>query len=237
MSQGVTESVVEEAALQWLADAGWQVAYGPDVEPEKLGAERDDFSEVVLTRRLTAALERINPDLPRSAIDQAVAAVLRLEHPSLVENNRRFHKLLVDGVDVEITRPDGSIAGDKVWLVDFEHPEANDFLAINQFTMVEDKINRRPDVVVFVNGLPLGVMELKNPSDENATAKTAFHQLQTYKQQIPSLFVTNELLVVSDGMRRATARSTARSGSGSSPWRTIDGDGVEPPVARQGSRR
>ncbi len=190
MSQGVTESVVEEAALQWLAEVGWQVAYGPDVEPEKLGAERDDFTEVVLTRRLRAALERINPQLPPAALDQAVAAVLRLEHPSLIENNRRFHSLLVEGVDVEVKRPDGSTRGDKAWLVDFAHPEANDFLAINQFTVVQDKIKRRPDVVLFVNGLPLGVMELKNPSDEKATAVTAFHQLQTYKQQIPDLFVT-----------------------------------------------
>ena len=228
MSQGVTESVVEEAALQWLAEVGWRVAYGPDVEPEKLGAERDDFGEVVLTRRLRAALERINPQLPPAALDQAIAAVLRLEHPSLIENNRRFHKLLVDGVDVEVKRPDGSTRGDKVWFADFAHPEANDFLAINQFTIVQDKIKRRPDVVLFVNGLPLGVMELKNPSDEKATAVTAFHQLQTYKQQISNLFVTNELLVVSDGM-------TTRAGTLTSdwewfaPWRTIDGDGVEPP--------
>ena len=228
MSQGVTESVVEEAALQWLADAGWQVAYGPDVEPEKLGAERDDFSEVVLTRRLTAALERINPDLPRSAIDQAVAAVLRLDHPSLVENNRRFHKLLVDGVDVEIKQRDGSTRGDKIWLVDFQHPAANDFLAINQFTIVQDKINRRPDVVLFVNGLPLGVMELKSPSDEKATAVTAFHQIQTYKQQISNLFVTNELLVVSDGMTTRAGTLTSEW-ERFSPWRTIDGDGLEPP--------
>ena len=228
MSQGVTESVVEEAALQWLAEAGWQVAYGPDVEPEKLGAERDDFTQVILTRRLRAALERINPQLPPAALDQAVAAVLRLKHPSLIENNRWFHRLLVEGVDVEVKRPDGSTRGDKAWLADFAHPETNDFLAINQFTIVQDKIKRRPDVVLFVNGLPLGVMELKNPSDEKATAVTAFHQLQTYKQQISNLFVANELLVVSDGM-------TTRAGTLTSnwewfaPWRTIDGDGVEPP--------
>ena len=206
---GVAESVVEEAALGWLADVGWQIAYGPGVDPEKLGAERDDFCEVVLTRRVTGSLERINPSLPPSAIAQAVAAVLRMEHPSLILNNRRFHKLLVDGIDVEVKQPDGSTRGDKVWLVDFEHPRANDFVAINQFTIVQDNIKRRPDVVLFVNGLPLGVMEFKSPSDEKATAHAAFKQFQTYKQQISNLFVTNELLVVlsyDDGDLRTSGR-------------------------------
>jgi type I restriction enzyme R subunit len=226
---GVVESVVEEAALGWLTDVGWEAVYGPDVEPEKLGAERDDFSEVVLTRRLTAALERINSHLPPAAIDAGVRAVQRLESPSLVENNRRFHRLLVDGVDVEIKQPDGSTRGDKAWLIDFDHPEANDFLAINQFTVIEDKRHRRPDVVLFVNGLPLGVMELKSPSDEKASAYTAFKQFQTYKQEIPSLFVANEVLVVSDGM---TTRAGTLTGNWErfAPWRTIGGDGVEPPT-------
>jgi type I restriction enzyme R subunit len=226
---GVAESVVEEAALGWLGEIGWQIAHGPDVEPEKLGAERDDFSDVVLARCLTANLERINPHLPAAAIDQAVAAVLRVEHPSLIENNRRVHRLLVDGIDVEVRQSDGSTRGDKAWLVDFEHPETNDFLAINQFTVIEDKHHRRPDVVLFVNGLPLGVMELKSPSDEKATAHTAFKQFQTYKQEIPSLFVSNELLVVSDGMVTRAGTLTAEW-ERFAPWRTIDGDGVEPPA-------
>ena len=226
---GVVESVVEKAALGWLGEIGWQTVYGPDVEPEKLGAERDDFSEVVPTRRLTAALERINPQLSPGAIDAAVRAVLRVESPSLIENNRRFHKLLVDGVDVEVKQRDGSTRGDKAWLVDFEHPEANDCLAVNQFTVLQDKMNRRPDIVLFVNGLPLGVMELKSPSDEKATAHTAFKQFQTYEQQISNLFITNELLVVSDGM--VTRAGTLTSDwERFSPWRTIHGDGVEPPT-------
>ena len=226
---GVVESVVEEAALEWLAETGWRVAYGPDIEPEKLGAERDDFSEVVLTRRLTAALERINHHLPPAAIDQAVRAVLRVEHPSLIENNRRFHRLLVEGIDVEVKQPDGSTRGDKAWLIDFAHPAANDFLAVNQFTVIEDGRHRRPDVVLFVNGLPLGAMELKNPSEEKATAHTAFKQFQTYKLEIPSLFVTNEVLVVSDGL---VTRAGTLTGDWErfAPWRTIDGDGVEPPT-------
>jgi type I restriction enzyme R subunit len=226
---GVVESVVEEAALGWLADVGWQTAYGPDVEPEKLGAERDDFSEVVLTRRLIAALDRINQHLPPAAIDAALRAAKRVESPSLIENNRRFHRLLVDGIDVEVKQPGGSTRGDKAWLVDFERPEANDFLAINQFTIVQDKIMRRPDVVLLVNGLPLGVMELKSPSDEKATAITAFNQLRTYRQQIANLFITNELLVVSDGMVTRAGTLTA-DWERFAPWRTIDGDGVEPPT-------
>ncbi len=229
MAPKVAESTVEEATLAWLTEIGWQLAYGPDVEPEKLGAERDDFSEVVLTRRLTAALERINPELPSSSLDQVVRTVLRVEHPSLVENNRRFHRLLVNGVDVEVKQPDGSTRTDKVWLADFAHPSLNDFLAVNQFTVVEAGHKRRPDVVLFVNGLPLGVVELKNPSEENATAETAFHQLQTYKQDIPSLFHTNELLVVSDGLETRAGTLTA-AWERFAPWRTIDGVGVEPPT-------
>src|SRR5450830_440030 len=131
-AMGIVESHVEEAMLAWLGELGYQTAYGPDVEPEKLAAERDDFTEVVLSRRLRAALERINPDLPASAIDDALKKVLVVESPSLLENNRRFHRLLVDGIDVEYTRPeDVSIAGDKAWLVDFDDPNANDWLAIN----------------------------------------------------------------------------------------------------------
>ncbi|HJW76835.1 MAG TPA: type I restriction endonuclease subunit R, partial [Thermoleophilia bacterium] len=199
------------------------------MEPEKLGAERDDFSEVVLAQRLTAALERVNPHLPSAAIDQAVAAVLRAEHPWLILNNRRFHRLLVDGIDVEVKQPDGSTRGDKAWLVDFARVKANDFLAVNQFTVIEGGHHRRPDVVLFVNGLPLGVMELKNPSEEKASAHTAFKQFQTYKLEIPSVFVTNEVLVVSDGL---VTRAGTLTGDWErfSPWRTIDGEGVEPPT-------
>jgi type I restriction enzyme R subunit len=221
----IVESHVEEAMLAWLGELGYEVAYGPDVEPEKLAAERDDFTEVVLSRRLRAALKRVNPELPASAIGDALKKVLVAESPSLLENNRRFHRLLVDGIDVEYARPDGSISGDKAWLVDFDDPEANDWLAINQFTVVEGKTNRRPDVVVFVNGLPLGVIELKNPGDAKATTRQAFNQLQTYKQQIPSLFTTNELLVASDGIE---ARHGTLTGAWERfmPWRTVDGSAI-----------
>jgi type I restriction enzyme R subunit len=224
---GIIESHVEEAALAWLRELCWDVAYGPDVEPEKLAAERDDFSEVVLSRRLRSALERINPQLPPSAIDDAMKMVLVADSPSLIENNHRFHRMLVDGIDVEFARPDGSIAGDKAWLADFDHVDTNHWLAINQFTVVEGKVTRRPDVVLFVNGLPLAVIELKNPADVNATTKKAFQQLQTYKHVVPSLFTCNELLVASDGL-------TARHGTLTAPWerfmpwRSVDGAAVAP---------
>jgi type I restriction enzyme R subunit len=219
---GIIESHVEAATLDWLAELGFATAYGPDVEPEKLAAERDDFTEVVLSRRLRAALERINPQLPSSAIDDAMMKVLVADSPSLVENNHRFHRMLVDGIDVEYTRPDGSIAGDKAWLVDFDDVDANHWLAVNQFTVKEGKTTKRPDVVCFVNGLPLAVIELKNPADVNATTKKAFQQLQTYKKAVPSLFTCNELLVASDGIEARHGTLTA-PWERFMPWRTVDG--------------
>jgi len=222
---GMAESHVEEAMLVWLGELGYEVAHGPDVEPEKLGAERDDFTEVVLTRRLRAALGRINPGLPATALDDAVRKVLVTESPSLVESNHRFHRMLVDGVDVEYALPDGSVKGDKVWLVDFDDADANDWLAINQFTVVEGKVTKRPDVVVFVNGLPLVVVELKNPADEKATVKKAFDQLQTYKQVVPGLFTCNELLIASDGIEARHGTLTA-PWERFMPWRTVDGSAI-----------
>jgi len=219
---GIIESHVEEAMLAWLAQLGYVTAFGPDVEPEKLGAERDDFTEVVLSRRLRAALERINPQLPPSAIDDAMKRVLAPDSPNLVENNHRFHRLLVEGIDVEYTRPDGSIAGDKAWLVDFDDVDANHWLAVNQFTVKEGKTTKRPDVVCFVNGLPLAVIELKNPADVTATTKKAFQQLQTYKNTVSSLFVCNELLVASDGIEARHGTLTA-PWERFMPWRTVDG--------------
>ena len=218
----MVEYTVEGAMLAWLTQLGWEAAYGPDVEPEKLLAERDGFDEVVLSRRLRAALERINPQLPASAIDDAMKKVRVADSPSLLENNHRFHRMLVDGIDVEYTRPDGSIVGDKAWLVDFDDVDANHWLAINQFTVKEGKTTKRPDVVVFVNGLPLAVIELKNPADVNATTKKAFQQLQTYKKAIPSLFTCNELLVASDGIEARHGTLTA-PWERFMPWRTVDG--------------
>src|SRR5579871_1874504 len=184
MSPAITESMVEQAALGWFEGMGYAVLHGPDIAQGEPAAERSSYADVVLNGRLRSALGRINPGVPAGVLDEAVRKVQRAETQSPVENNRRFHRMLVDGVDVEYRRDDGSIAGDKVWLIDFADPGRNDWLAVNQFTLVENKYNRRPDIVVFVNGLPLGLIELKNAGDENATVRGAFNQLQTYKAQI-----------------------------------------------------
>jgi type I restriction enzyme R subunit len=218
------ESVVENAALTWLAALGYVVLHGPEIAAGEPAAERNDatYRDVVLERRLREALVRLNPDLPAEALEDAFRKLTRADAPSLVERNRIVHRLLVDGVTVEYRRADGSIAGAQARVLDFETPENNDWLAVNQFTVAEGQHNRRPDVVVFVNGLPLAVLELKNPADENATIWTAFQQLQTYQVQIPSLFAYNAALVVSDGVEaRIGALGAGREWF--KPWRTITG--------------
>lgn len=223
----LNESLTEQVALAWLNSLGYATRYGGEIAPGEPGAERSDYAQVLLPGRLRSALAALNPGVPAVALDEALRKVTQPQHPSLIANNHAFHQMLVNGVEVEYLRSDDSIAGDRVRLVDFDHPEANDWLAVNQFTVVEGGHNRRPDVVLFLNGLPLGVIELKNPADENATIWTAFNQLQTYKQQIPSLFVYNEALVISDG-------TGARIGSLSAdrerfmPWRTIEGQELAP---------
>jgi type I restriction enzyme R subunit len=225
--QTISELAVEDAALSWFEGLGYDILHGPDIAPQEPAAERSDYAEVVLEGRLRSALSRLNPKVPEPALDEAARKVMRTETLNLVENNRRFHKLLTDGVDVEFRRPDGSIAGDKVWLFDFEQPERNTWLAVNQFTVIENKRNRRADLVVFVNGLPLAVIELKNPGDENATTRGAFNQLQTYKKDIPSLFTMNEVLVASDGLEARAGTLTA-DWERFMPWRTIEGLDVAP---------
>jgi type I restriction enzyme R subunit len=223
----IAESTVEAAALTWFGAMGYTVLHGPDIAPGGPAAERASYADVILRDRLRAAVARLNPGIPEPALEEAVRKVTVTESPSLIENNRRFHKLLTDGVDVEYRRADGSIAGDKVWLFDFANPERDDWLAVNQFTIVEDRRNRRPDIVVFVNGLPLGVIELKNAGDENATTWGAFNQLQTYKGDIPSLFPYNEVLVASDGLE-ARIGTLSADWERFMPWRTIDGVEVAP---------
>ena len=218
------ESVVEDAALAWLEALGYAVLHGPDIAAGESGAERSDpnYRDVVLDHRLRKAFGRLNPDLPREALEDACRKLTRSDAPSLVERNRVAHRRLVDGVTVEYRRKDGSIAGAQACVIDFDDPDNNDWLAVNQFTVSEGQHTRRPDVVLFVNGLPLAVIELKNPADENATVWSAFHQLQTYEAQIPALFTTNGVLVASDGVQ---ARIGAL-GSGKEwfkPWRTITG--------------
>src|SRR5437016_5396504 len=223
----VTESAVEEAALTWFEDLGYTVLHGPDIAPGEPAAERAAYNEVVLQDRLRTAIARINPTIPSETLAEALGKVLRAEHPSLYGNNHRFHAFLTEGVDVEYRRSDGTIAGDKVGLVDFAEPGNNDWLAVNQYTVEEKPHARRPDLVVFVNGLPLAVIELKNPADEDATIWTAFNQLQTYKQQIPSLFAYNEALIVSDGLEARVGALTANR-EWFLPWRTIEGEALAP---------
>ena len=218
-----TESVVEEAALAWLEALGYTIISGPDIAPETPEAERDLWSQVILPNRLRQALQQLNLDLPKSAIEDAFRKLERPDLPSLVANNHIVHKYLIEGVPVEYERPDGSIGGGLVRIIDFENPENNEFLAINQFTIKQDQNERRPDIILFVNGLPLAIIELKNAVDEQATITNAFNQIQNYKQQIPSIFIYNEALVVSDGLQARIGTLSANQ-EWFLPWRTIEGE-------------
>jgi type I restriction enzyme, R subunit len=228
----ITEDAVEDLALQTFAKLGYEILHGPDLGPDEPTTERASYSDVVLVGRLEEALRRLNPKLPQPAINEALRKVLIPDAPSLLQNNRRFHRYLREGVEIEVATPGGEVRGERLRLVDFDNVDENDWVALNQFTVIEGQHNRRPDVVVFVNGLPLAVIELKSAADEKATVHGAFNQLQTYKAQIPSLFVFNELLIVSDGME---ARIGTLTGSLErfAPWRTIVGDKSAPPVALQ----
>ena len=221
----LTESDVEAAALEWLAGLGWGVAHGAEIAPGAPGAERADYGAVVLERRLRDALARLNPELPLDALDDAFRKLTLPSGATLDARNRGFHRLLVDGVTVEYRTAGGAIRGAQARAVDFEQPGNNDWLAVNQFIVTEDRRNRRPDIVLFVNGLPLGVIELKNPSDADATVWTAWQQLQTYKAELPTLFSMNALLIVSDGLEARIGTLTAGR-EWFKPWRTITGEGL-----------
>jgi len=212
----IFESTIEEFVIELLENKGWQY-----LSPEEQELERPNLGEVVLKNRLKRAIEAINPTISEEAREQALRQVLNLPSQNLIDNNEAFHRLLTEGIEIEVMGEEG-IKGDKVWLVDFANPENNEFLACNQFTVIENNINKRPDVVLFVNGLPLVVIELKNPTDENATVAKAFTQLQNYKNAIPSLFYYNAALIASDGL-------DARAGTISSDisrflaWKSSDG--------------
>ena len=224
---GVTESHVEDAALEWLSELGYAVLHGPKISPDSPTPERISYDEVLLTSRLRKALKRLNPHLPAETLEEVLHKVQQTDTPLLIEENRRLHRYLIEGVPVEIAREDGSIGGDVARLIDFVNVDANDWLAVNQYTVVEDRHKRRPDVVLFINGLPMAVIELKNPGGENATLEGAFNQLQTYKAEIPSLFRTNAVLVTSDGLNARVGSLTAHL-ERFMPWRTVDGTAVAP---------
>lgn len=220
-----TESTIEQAALAWLESQGYTILHGPDIAPGELMAERDDYGQVVLAGRVRHALQSLNPHVPAGALDEAFRKLTRPDAPSLIVSNHIIHKYLVEGVPVEYQRTDGSIGGDLVRVLDYETTSNNEFLAVNQFTVVEDGHERRPDIILFVNGLPLAVIELKNATTENATIWSAFHQLQTYKHQIPSLFAFNEALMISDGVQARIGTVTANQ-EWFMPWRTIEGEAI-----------
>ncbi|HAM34743.1 MAG TPA: DEAD/DEAH box helicase [Elusimicrobia bacterium] len=227
----VTESEVEDAALGWFSDLKYTVLHGPEIAPGELLAERAGYEVVILEKRLRDALAKHNPKLPAEALDEAFRRLTRAEHPGLLDNNHQFHSYLTQGVPVEY-QADGRNIHDYAQLVDFDHPDKNEFVAINQFTVIENRRNRRPDIIVFVNGLPLAVLELKNPANENATAREAFKQFQTYKADIPSLFNYNEVLVASDGID-ARAGTITSDWERFMPWRTVDGAELSPATTPQ----
>jgi type I restriction enzyme R subunit len=219
-----SESVVEDAALAWLEAQGYAIAHGPEIAFGEPAAERVDenYRDVVLQGRLSDALARLNPHLPADTLEDAARKLTRIDAASLGERNQLLHRMLVDGVNVPYRRPDGSNSGVEVQVIDFENPENNDWLAVNQYTVSEGQHTRRPDIVIFVNGLPLAVIELKNAADEKATLWSAFNQLQTYQTQIPALFSSNVALVISDGTE-ARIGSIGAGKEWFKPWRTITG--------------
>ena len=222
----MTEDQLEQETLAWLAEVGYAVHPGLAIAPDGASPQRADYRQVVLAPRLREAIGRLNPAVPTAAREDALQQVLNLGLPAQLSANRAFHKLLVGGVPVQYQR-DGETVGDFVRLIDWQDAVRNEFWAVNQFTIKGPHHTRRPDVVLFVNGLPLVLLELKNPADEHADIWRAYDQIQTYKEQIPDLFQYNELLVISDG-------SEARMGSLSAnterylQWRTIDGATLDP---------
>jgi len=227
----MNESHIEQAALDILGNLGYETLFGPDIAPGGRMPERESYKDVVLKERLKRGINRLNPSIPEDAQEEAIKKILRTYSPYLIENNKEFHHYLVNGVPVEY-RKDDRIKNDILKIIDFENPQTNEFLAVNQFTVVENEYNRRPDIVLFINGLPLVVIELKNPADEKTTIWTAFNKLQTYKQEIPSLFIYNEALIVSDGTE-ARAGALTSNKEWFLPWKTIDGEILAPKTEPQ----
>ncbi|MEL7070133.1 MAG: type I restriction endonuclease subunit R [Cyanobacteria bacterium J06581_3] len=223
----ITEAQLENLCIQWFQETGWQYIHGPDLAPDGPTPDRTDHRDVTLNHRLTAVLTRINPQLPSDAIEAAVQTVTKPNRLSLLANNQAFHQLILKGVPVTFTKANGSKATDHAQLIDFHNPDNNDFLIVNQFTITGAKKPRRPDIIVFINGLPLAVLELKNPADETADIWKAYSQLQTYKNEISDLFVYNEALVISDGLNARIGSLTAKE-ERFMPWRTVKSENDKP---------
>lgn len=222
-----TEDALEQWVLQILEELGWTPVYGPDIAPGEPGAERTDYRDVVLDGRLRSAVQRLNPDLPVDAVNDVVQTVKRAESPLIESENWNAYRYLIKGVPVDYRDADGEPRSDRAWLLDWENIRNNDLAAINQFTIEGPKKSRRPDVLLFVNGLPLAIFELKRPGKEYAKVAGAYRQLQTYRSQTPEVFKWNQVAAVSDG-------TEARAGSFSAPWnhwaawKTIDGTRRDP---------
>jgi type I restriction enzyme R subunit len=231
-----TESTIEQASIDWLKELGYAYLFGPMIAFDGEMPERKDYQETLLIERLEDAIMRLNPELPATAQEEALRKIMRLGKPSLLLNNHAFHHMLVNGIEVEYKSKDGRMVSGRVYVVDFENEENNDWLAVNQYTVEAShqngKVNRRPDVVIFVNGLPLAVIELKNAADEKATIWSAFNQLQTYKNDIPALFHTNELLIISDGLNARIGSLTANK-EWFLPWKTVEGEATAPATVTQ----
>jgi type I restriction enzyme, R subunit len=223
----INEDQLERLAIQWFQDTGWSYAHGSHIAPEGDAPERADFREVILKARLAAAIGRLNPTMPLAAVDEVVQLVSRPDQPSLAQNNHSFHRLVAEGVKLNFTNKDGEADSDHAQLIDFQQPQNNDFLVVNQFTVTGSKQPRRPDIIVFVNGLPLAAIELKNPADESADIWKAYDQLQTYKDEISDLFCFNEALIISDGTNARVGSLTA-SREWFLPWRTVKNEDDKP---------
>ena len=218
------ESDIEQMLIEQLKAKGYSYLYGPDIAPDSEHPMRYGFDEVVLRDKLESAVKRLNPSLPWQVQDEVVRTTMRISSPDTLANNEVFHRMLTEGIPVTITK-DGVERGERAWLIDFSDPWNNEFTVVNQFTIIENGHNRRPDVILFVNGLPLVLFELKNAADENATLQSAFRQIETYKQQIPSLFTYNALVVISDGLE-ARAGSLSAGFSRFTAWKSDDGESI-----------
>lgn len=228
-SVSYTESDLEQAALEWFEELNYEKAYGPDISPEGEYPERQFYHDVILKDRLRDALIRINKHVPREAIEEAIRVIEVPRSPSLLINNKAFQKMITDGIDVQYQAANGEYPTEKVWLFDTDPDriDNNDFLVVNQFTVVENQGEKRPDIVVLVNGLPIAVFELKSASNEEVGISDAYNQVQTYKSTIPSLFTYNSFLVISDGVNARVGTLTANEDR-FMMWRTIDGYDVAP---------
>jgi type I restriction enzyme R subunit len=221
------ESDVEEATLQWLEELGYSTEFGPNISSEGDYPEREGYEEVILNERLKEALFRLNKHVPRQVLDDAFREIAIPKQVSLIANNHTFHKMITDGVSVRYHNKNKELVYDTVRIFDFDHPENNDFFAVNQFTVIENRVEKRPDVVVFVNGLPLVVFELKTASDDEVTLKHAYRQIKNYQSKISNLFIYNAFNVISDGLHAKAGTLTSLEDRYMT-WRTIDGETIAP---------